>query len=215
MDSLLLINTTGSMLLILVITLLLAVAVEAGVPSQPLYFHDQVVDHNEHNKNVENKNFTNDPPSSNNARWTQRYYASSNHFQGPGSPIFLIMGGESAIEPSVGLYYPFVVNHLARDFGAYVLQPEHRFYGESQPLGLDFEFSPDNVNITTTLMTSEQAMWDAVRLVRFIQGELGCRLEKSHKDYCPVITVGGSYPGFLSAMMRVRSLIWHTLPRRR
>jgi len=176
----------------------LVLLVEAGVPSQPLYFHDQVVNH------INSNSIT--PSSISSNRWTQRYYASSTHFQGPGSPIFLIMGGENAIEPSVGLYYPFVVHYLARDFGAYVLQPEHRFYGESQPLGSDFEFSPENMNITTTLMTTEQAMWDAVRLVRFIQTELGCELDKTRnpKEYCPVITVGGSYPGFLSAMMRVR-----------
>ena len=28
--------------------------------------------------------------------------------------------------------------------------------------------------------------------------------ERGTPSYCPVITVGGSYPGFLSAMMRVR-----------
>lgn len=200
-------KTTGTNLLVLIATTILLLVllpavvpvllVEAGVPSKPLYFHDQVIDH----KN----SYASFGSTSSSNKWTQRYYASSTHFQGPGSPIFLIMGGESAIEPSTGLYYPFVVHHLARDFGAYVLQPEHRFYGESQPLGLDFEFSPSHVNITTSLMTSEQATWDAVRLVRFVQAELKCEIfEKSHEDYCPVITVGGSYPGFLSAMMRVR-----------
>jgi hypothetical protein len=55
------------------------------------------------------------------------------NFKGPGSPIFVIMGGEGAIEPSTGIYYPYVVT-LAEQFGALIIEPEHRFYGESQPL---------------------------------------------------------------------------------
>jgi len=52
-------------------------------------------------------------------------------------------------------------------------------------------------------MTTEQALWDAVRLVRHTQASLGCALDRDTVFYCPVITVGGSYPGFLSAMMRI------------
>ncbi len=167
----------------------------AGIPSNPLYYDDQIVDHLSTDLHPH--------------RWTQRYYASDKHFKGPGSPIFMIMGGEGAISPSTGLYYPFVAEDLAKEFGAHVLQPEHRFYGESQPLGKDFDFTGyahnDTIsNITTALMTSEQAMLDAVRLVRALQEKLGCSTNRNNKFYCPVITVGGSYPGFLSAMMRVR-----------
>lgn len=31
-----------------------------------------------------------------------------------------------------------------------------------------------------------------------------CTAERGQPGYCPVVTVGGSYPGFLSAMMRLR-----------
>lgn len=177
---------------------------EAGIPSNPLYYEDQLVDHL---STVPAQTRKCRVPTVKISHWTQRYYASDKYFNGPGSPIFLIMGGEGAIKPSTGLYYPFVVDHLAKDFGAHVVQPEHRFYGESQPLGKDFDFTGPNgnvSNITTALMTSEQAMWDAVRLVRAVQEELGCSTNRISKLYCPVITVGGSYPGFLSAMMRVR-----------
>ena len=44
------------------------------------------------------------------------------------------MGGEGSIPPEVGLFYPFVTDVLAWAVGGYVLQPEHRFYGKSQPL---------------------------------------------------------------------------------
>lgn len=112
------------------------------------------------------------------------------------------MGGEGGIEPSTGIYYPFIAHHLAKDYGAYVLQPEHRFYGESQPMGSGFNFSnKDNAPATTALMTTEQAtMWDVVNLVQYTRNKLHY-LKGQHR--CPVITVGGSYPGFLSLAMRI------------
>ena len=201
------------MILLCISTILLLASgrlphVHAGIPSEPLFFPNQIVDHlsqNNHNEYTGTTATTNTRTSDTFSKWTQRYYASSTHFRGPGNPIFLIMGGEGAIEPSTGLYYPFIVNHLAKDFGAYVIQPEHRFYGASQPLPIDeIEFTPEYANMTKRLMTTEQALWDAVRLVRHTQGLLGCTLDRNSTSYCPVITVGGSYPGFLSAMMRLR-----------
>ena len=166
---------------------LCAFLAESGVPSDPKYFDDQLVDH---------------ISTDDDRRWTHRYYASDEYFQGAGSPIFVIMGGEGEILPSTGLYYPFIVNHLAKDFGAMVIQPEHRFYGVSQPV--DVEFVPENANITRALMNSEQAMWDYIRLIRYTQASYGCSFDRGNRHYCPIVTVGGSYPGFLSAMMRLR-----------
>lgn len=168
------------------LALLIAIFITGSRASQPtaLYYHDQLVDHTQATEN----------------KWTQRYYTSDEHFAGPGHPIFLVMGGEGAIPESTGLFYPFIHDHLAKHFGAYVLQPEHRFYGESQPLGT-FPTSSDEM---VRLVTSEQAMADAVRLLKSVRDyELGCSPDRTSSDYCPVITVGGSYPGFLSAMMRV------------
>lgn len=54
------------------------------------------------------------------------------------------------------------------------------------------------------LLTPEQAMADMVRLTKRFKEELGCAgYSRGDRDYCPVISVGGSYPGFLSAMFRV------------
>ena len=175
----------------------------AGVPSEPLFFEDQLVDHllSVDLDNILLLQDDTNQQSRSRPTWRQRYYASDKYFKGPGHPIFVIMGGEGEILPSTGLYYPFVVNHLAKDFGAMVIQPEHRFYGKSKPLGLDF--TPQNANITTRLMNSEQAMWDYIRLIQYTQTTRGCSLDRHNSQYCPVITVGGSYPGFLSAMMRL------------
>lgn len=68
-------------------------------------------------------------------------------------------------------------------------------------MGSGFDFTDkDNAPMTTALMTTEQAMWDAVKLVQHTRKKLNC-LEGQHR--CPVITVGGSYPGFLSLAMRI------------
>jgi pimeloyl-ACP methyl ester carboxylesterase len=144
-----------------------------------LFYHDQLVDHFSDEK---------DP-----ATWSHRYYASSKYFKGPGHPIFLVLGGEG---PAHGLFYPFINEHLAKKFKAYVLQPEHRFYGKSQPIKIK-----DNSDYIG-LLTPQQAIADFLQLLQHKQKELGCSRHKSHPHYCPVITVGGSYPGFLSAMMR-------------
>ena len=142
--------------------------------------------------------------------WTQRYYTYGKHFQGPGHPIFLILGGEGDISPETGIFYPFVADHLAKTFGGFVLQPEHRFYGKSQPL-LGRKAKVNTTKNATVaeedprvkLFTSEQALHDAMVLLKEIRTDLGCSSSFSSPNYCPVVTVGGSYPGFLSAFARI------------
>lgn len=158
-------------------------SLSVGIASAPLFFADQLVDHF----------------SVSGATYTQRFYRESASFGGPGSPIFLIVGGEGAIPPSVGLFYPFVVDVLAPSMRALVIQPEHRFYGESLPLGRR------SVDATAlSLLTPQQALADCVRLVRAEQAARNCSLSRTSQNYCPVFSFGGSYPGFLSAMLRLR-----------
>ena len=184
----------------------------SAVPAPAHYYPHQLVDH-----------LSSDREESpyHGQQWSQRYYVSSDHFLGPGHPIFLIFGGEGAIEPKSGIYYPVVSNQLAKKFGAFVLQPEHRFYGFSQPILKDEYDSYNQVPVSAKrtlrssssspkadprveLFTAEQALMDAIRLVKHIaQEKLKCSPNRSSPDYCPVITVGGSYPGFLSAMARL------------
>ena len=101
------------------------------------------------------------------------------------------------------MLYPFITEDLAKRFGAAVVQPEHRFYGPYQPLPF-----PSSVKDRLDLFTPAQAMSDMRRLV---MGHLrekgqdfeGCSPHRSSKKYCPLITIGASYPGFLSAMFRL------------
>ena len=151
----------------------------------PLFYDDQIVDH-----------FSRDGEGID-SFWTHRYYKGTKHFGGPGYPIFLIVGGEGPLDN--GMLYPFVADVLAKKFKAAVVQAEHRFYGTSSPV----------VNGTVAellqLLTPQQAIADMLRLVNVHLRESdfrGCSRDRSSPKYCPLITVGGSYPGFLSAMFR-------------
>lgn len=171
-----------------------------GTPAPEQFFHDQLVDHL--------GNLRPTPGVDGKADllvhipvWTQRYYTWDKYFQGPGSPIFVILGGEGSIEPETGLFYPFVTHHLAEIFGAFVLEPEHRFYGKSQPLEVHAQGQTQDPRVK--LFTSEQALHDAMYLLDNVKETLGCSMDRFSKAYCPVVTVGGSYPGWLSAMARL------------
>lgn len=121
------------------------------------------------------------------------------HWAGPGSPIFVIMGGEGAISPETGIFYPWVIDTLAKEYRGLVLEPEHRFYGESLPFGND-SFLVANLKAA---MNTQEALADAAELIRSIQSIRQCG-DRGTEEYCPVMVIGGSYPGFLAAMMRMR-----------
>ncbi|GMH75847.1 hypothetical protein TrRE_jg1825 [Triparma retinervis] len=159
--------------------LLLLPSLSTSVPSDPFYF-DNNIDHE-------------DPTS---GTYSQRFYQTIDHFKGPGNPIFLVFGGEGAVPPSTGLFYPYINEQLAANLSAAVLQPEHRFYGASQP-------APKTNDNLKKLMTPQQALNDAANLVTSFRAQAGCATTPGEPGYCPVIAVGGSYPGFLSFSARL------------
>ena len=171
-------------LLCLVAAAALSVCCHAGIPLPAQHFAN-LVDH-----------FAapTDPPRT----FQQRYYQIEEHFGGPGSPIILIVGGEGAVEPSTGVFYPWVGVNLAERLHALVVQPEHRFYGTSNPAGPP-PFSRDALR----LLTPQQALADTAALIEAKRRQFGCTA-RGTPGYCPAITLGGSYPGWLSAMMRLR-----------
>lgn len=135
--------------------------------------------------------------STSDATFRQRYFVNDAHFGGPGSPIFVIIGGEVTLD--VGAFYPWVNQVLAPRFGALVVNPEHRYYGESLPFGPEDSFRRDKL----PLLTPQQALADTAFFVRSHQHARNCT-NRGTANYCPVLSIGGSYPGFLSAMMRLR-----------
>lgn len=153
-------------------------SLSGGIPSTPLYF-EQRVDH-----------FTNTQKT-----YAQRYYQNLTSFRGPGSPIICIIGGEGAIPPTVGIYYPSIVVLAAR-LGAAIIEPEHRFFGTSLPVS---PYDTEDLG----LLTPQQALADTANFIEAQRAALGCT-GYNGEPRCPVITVGGSYPGWLSAMMRLR-----------
>jgi Serine carboxypeptidase S28 len=144
------------------------------------FFHHQYINHHVDPKDT--------------GTFVQRFYEKTEFFGGPGYPIFIILGGEDPLE---GLLYPFIYNHLAKTYSGYTAALEHRFFGKSMPM-----MHPTHKELHD-LLTPNQALWDAVRFIQYKRKELGCSVYRNHPDYCPVISVGGSYPGFLSSLMRM------------
>eukprot|EP00956_Cyclotella_meneghiniana_P005150 scaffold6417_cov87-Cyclotella_meneghiniana.AAC.4 len=132
-------------------------------PNEALFYDDQLVNH-----------FTNDPIESVKT-WSNRYYKSTKYYKGPGSPIFVVGGGEGSLEK---MLYPFIEEHLAPRFGAAVIEIEHRFYGPYQPItGRDA-----TVEELLELLTPQQAMADMIHLTRHFKEELGCGEEYYTRD---------------------------------
>ncbi|XVE86949.1 hypothetical protein DITRI_Ditri18aG0076400 [Diplodiscus trichospermus] len=125
----------------------------------------------------------------------QRYLINTEHWVGPSllGPIFLYCGNEGDIEW-------FAVNtgfvwELAPRFGAMVLFPEHRYYGESMPYGSKEEAYKNAT--TLSYLTAEQALADFAVLITDLKRNLSA-------EGCPVVLFGGSYGGMLASWMRLK-----------
>lgn len=84
---------------------------------------------------------------------------------------------------------------LASTFGALILFPEHRYYGESMPFGSQEAAYMDADALA--YLTAEQALADFVILLTDLKGNISA-------EACPVILFGGSYGGMLAAWMRLK-----------
>ncbi|KAG4943477.1 hypothetical protein JHK85_048123 [Glycine max] len=125
----------------------------------------------------------------------QRYLISTEHWVGPHrlGPIFFYCGNEGDIEwfaQNTGFVW-----EIAPRFGAMVVFPEHRYYGESVPYG-SAEEAYKNAT-TLSYLTAEQALADFSVLITYLKHNY------SAKD-CPVVLFGGSYGGMLAAWMRLK-----------
>ncbi|KAL7612227.1 hypothetical protein Lser_V15G05814 [Lactuca serriola] len=121
-------------------------------------------------------------------KFQQHYLINSDHWVGAGpnrlGPIFLYCGNEGDIEW-------FATNtdfvwELAPRFGAMVIFPEHRYYGESMPYGSQKE-AYKNAS-TLAYLTAEQALADYALLITDLKRNLSA-------EASPVILFGGSYGG--------------------
>lgn len=128
----------------------------------------------------------------------QRYYIDDSQWKA-GGPLLHILGGESPIGAGdVSGLYPYASQILARSLHAMVLVTEHRYFGESLPFGPNSSFfiRSEAWSGGMGLLNVEQALRDFVAVAASVKS--------AHCLGCPVVALGGSYPGLLAAMIRVR-----------
>lgn len=144
---------------------------------QKQYLFDQVVDHSSYQ---------------NATLWKQRYWVINDYFIPNAGPVFLFICGEYTC-PGVPQARQWVITLAQRTMGL-VLVVEHRFYGQSLPFG-NSSFKLENMKY----LTSEQALSD---LAYFINAVNVNKMYGVNGN--PWITIGGSYPGAMSAWFRYK-----------
>jgi len=118
--------------------------------------------------------------------WEQRYWTNLDHYVA-GGPAMIMIGGEGEASPAWMTYGHWY--RLAQEQGAAMFQLEHRYYGASQP-------TPDMAGENMRFLSSRQGLED---LAVFIAG-----MNAEYNLTGPWISFGGSYPGSLSAWLRLK-----------
>ncbi|KAK9058631.1 hypothetical protein SSX86_023473 [Deinandra increscens subsp. villosa] len=155
------------------------------------FFYDQTLDH----FNYRPESYT---------TFQQRYYINYKWWGGASNnaPIFAYLGAESPIDDalwSIG----FLPENAPR-FNALLVYMEHRFYGQSNPVGsmeapnmVDaMEKSLENPD-TRGYFNSAQALADYAELLLYLKNQL-----QAHNS--PIIVIGGSYGGMLASWFRLK-----------
>ncbi|GAQ77788.1 Serine carboxypeptidase S28 family protein [Klebsormidium nitens] len=124
----------------------------------------------------------------------QRYLINDEHWLKEGhGPIFVYMGNEGYIDwfaNNTGFLWD-----IAPEFGALLVFPEHRYYGESMPFGSQ-EAAYRNAS-TLGYLSSEQALADYATLIVDLKRNLSA-------GNSSVVVFGGSYGGMLAAWFRIK-----------
>ena len=158
------------------ILLAVAASTPSSLPYQTLYF-DQRLDHITYNPTL--------------PTWSQRYLLNDDFFGSkplspscPG-PILLYTGNEGDIT-AFWSGNGFMIDVLAPKFGALLLFPEQRYYGDSIPTN-DGRYE---------YLSTQQVLEDTVSLLSSVQVQYNA-------SSCPVVAFGGSYGGTLTTFLRV------------
>lgn len=144
------------------------------------YYSDAILDHFESTNNL--KHWYNGVG--------QRYWVNEELWGGPGSPIFVFIGGEGQESCSRLSNYLYFYT-LASEHNALLVDIEHRYYGESYPT---IDMSTENLS---KYLSADQALADLAVLIGHIKTSF-------KTDDSKVITFGGSYPGNLAAWFRLK-----------
>jgi len=122
--------------------------------------------------------------------YSQRYWVLSDYYK-QGGPVFLYICGEYTC-PGVNKDRLYPVQ-LAQQHNALFLVLEHRFYGLSQPFG-------DLKTANLAYLTVDQALEDLAYFIQWFKTSGGYGINNDNKW----ITIGGSYPGAMSAWFRYK-----------
>ncbi|KAL3530467.1 hypothetical protein ACH5RR_009789, partial [Cinchona calisaya] len=147
-----------------------------------IYFYEQTLDHFNYNP----QSYT---------KFKQIYVINYKYWGGArsNSPIFAYLGAESPLVgdiPAIG----FLTDNAPR-FKALLVYIEHRFYGNSIPLGT-MEKAMENETIRG-YFNSAQALADYAEVLLHVKDKLS-----AHNS--PVIVIGGSYGGMLASWFRLK-----------
>ncbi|CAO2819564.1 unnamed protein product [Amaranthus hypochondriacus] len=126
----------------------------------------------------------------------QIYYVDSTYWIGAQNkgPILVYLGKDETIHSTINKIG--IINFSAPKLGALIVYIEHRFYGESIPLGSIYDAMND-INIRSCL-TTEQSLADFFDIIQHIKQNLSA-------FESPVIVIGGSYSGMLAVWFRLRN----------
>ncbi|KAJ1444099.1 peptidase S28 [Ochromonadaceae sp. CCMP2298] len=119
----------------------------------------------------------------------QRYWVNRKFWAGTGAPILVYIGGEGE-ESCSRLTDHMYAYQLAEQHKALLVDVEHRFYGQSYP-------TPDMSTENLRFLSADQALADLARIIGHIKTSLSTPSSR-------IVTIGGSYPGCLSAWFRLK-----------
>jgi len=127
--------------------------------------------------------------------WCQRYFVDTQYWAGPGSPVFLCVGGEGpAFQDDVlsTSVHCSDMTTLAPKVGAMMFAVEHRYYGSSFPSVSDLSTE------SLRFLSSRQALADLAKFNEFATASYNLSSDAKW------ITFGGSYPGMLAGWARLK-----------
>ncbi|CAE6410327.1 unnamed protein product [Rhizoctonia solani] len=128
-----------------------------------------------------------------NSTFGQRYWVNKEYYE-PGGPVFVLDGGETSGEDRLPFLQTGVLAILANATKGLGIVLEHRYYGESIPVG---NFSTDSMR----WLTNAQALQDSANFIANVKID-----GLDHNVTAPGtkwIYYGGSYAGARAAHMRV------------
>jgi len=129
-----------------------------------------------------------------NRTFSQRYWVVPDYYDPKSGPVFMYICGEYTC-PGVMPERQFPIMVAAQQ-KALIVVLEHRYYGLSQPLGNDSLKTSNLVYLTV-----EQALADLAYFINWVKGNNTNYAIGANSKW---ISLGGSYPGALSAWLRLK-----------